>query len=76
MAKAIYSPVTKEKVDKIFDDLAKFLEFCVDYGYKYDEAYLYDMRNYAFQQFSKYQAHKNFRDQWADDGRKAISNFE
>jgi hypothetical protein len=76
MAKPIYSPVTKEKVDKIQDDLANYLEFCVDYGYYYDEAHLNNMRVYAWQQYSKSIAHKPFRDQWADDGRKAITNFD
>lgn len=58
------------KVTQIFDDLDKYREFCVDYGYKFDEPTLYDMRSYAFQQFTKFIGHKNFKDQWADDTRK------
>ncbi len=49
---------------------AVYREFCADYGYKFDEATLGDMRSYAYQQFSKYSAGKNFKDQWADDARK------
>ena len=58
------------KVNQIFDDLQKFLEFCVEYGYRYDEACLYDMRNYAYQQYTKFTSHKNFKDGWAEDARK------
>lgn len=58
------------KVNQIFDDLEKYREFCVDYGYKFDEATLYDMRSYAFQQYTKYIGNKNFKNQWADDARK------
>ena len=58
------------RVQQIFDDLEKYHNFCVEYGYKFDESTLYDMRNYAYQQFSKFMGNKNFRDQWADDARK------
>jgi len=58
------------KVRQIFNDLELFREFCADYGYAFNESNLYDMKNYSFQQFSKYTAGKNFKDQWADDARK------
>jgi hypothetical protein len=58
------------KVNQIFEDLEKYLDFCVTYGYKFDESTLYDMKNYVFQQFSKFVGHKNFKDQWADDARR------
>lgn len=58
------------RVNQIFDDLEKFKEFCVEFGYKYDESFLYNMRNYAYQQYSKFISKKNFKDQWsADSGR-------
>jgi hypothetical protein len=60
---------------EIFEELENFLEFCRDYGYVYDEANRGKMSNYAWQQFSKFCSHKNFRDQWADDGRKQLTNF-
>lgn len=63
------------KFHQIMDDLDAYLDFCKDYGYKFDEATLYDMRNYAYQQFSKFQAHKNFKDQWAEDARKLQSDI-
>jgi hypothetical protein len=68
MAKPTFQ--SNPRVRQIFNDLELYQEFCADYGYKFDESSLYDMRNYAFQQFSKYSAGKNFKDQWADDARK------
>jgi hypothetical protein len=68
MAKPTFAP--NPRVRQIFNDLELYQEFCADYGYKFDESSLYDMRSYAFQQFSKYSAGKNFKDQWADDARK------
>ena len=68
MAKPTFA--SNPKVRQIFNDLELYQEFCADYGYKFDESSLYDMRSYAFQQFSKYSASKNFKDQWADDARK------
>ncbi len=41
------------KVQQIFDDLELYLEFCQDYGYRYNEADLYNWKSYAFQQFNK-----------------------
>lgn len=64
------------RVNQIFDDLDQFRQFCVDWGYRFDESYLYNMRNYAFQQFNKYTGGKNFKDQWADDLRKMNSNAQ
>lgn len=52
------------KVKQIFDDLEKYLAFCQDYGYKFDEATLYDMRNYVFRQFNKYVTGKPVKDAW------------
>lgn len=58
------------RVNQIFDDLEKFKNFCVEYGYKFDEAYLYNMRNYAYQQYSKFTSRKNFKNQWQEDARR------
>ena len=56
--------------NRLFNDLENYLEFCKDNGYKFDEATLYDMRSYVFQQFSKFSANKNYKDQWSEDARK------
>lgn len=63
------------KVRQIQNDLELFKEFCADYGYKYDESTLYDMRSYVFQQFSKYMSGKNFKCQWSVDASKFGCNI-
>lgn len=64
MAKQTFQP--NPKVKNIFDDLEKYRDFCVDYGYKFDEATLYDMRNYVYRQHSKQLTGKQVKDNWED----------
>jgi len=64
MAKQTFQP--NPKVKQIFEDLEKYKEFCVDYGYKFDEATLYDMRNYVYRQHNKYLTGKNVKNNWED----------
>ena len=40
------------RVIEIYEDLEKYLEFCQDFGYRYNEADLYNFKSYAFQQFN------------------------
>ena len=58
------------RVTQIFEDLVQFLLFCQDYGYKYNEADLYNWKSYAFQQFSKYSQGKFAKDMWLQDARR------
>lgn len=60
--------VTKTS-DPIFDDLEKYLDFCREYGYKYDEADLYNQRSFAFRQFSKFCTGKPAKDMWSVDAK-------
>jgi hypothetical protein len=57
------------KVRQIFDDLEKYLEFCVDYGYKFDEAHLYDMKQFSYRQHSKQLAGKYPKNNWIEDSK-------
>jgi hypothetical protein len=68
MAKVQYQ--TNPKLQTIFDDLELYKQFCVDYGYKFDESSLMQMKSYPYQQFTKYTAGKSFKDQWAVDAVK------
>lgn len=43
MAKIVYQ--SNPRVAQIFEDLENYLMFCQDFGYRYDEATLYDMRD-------------------------------
>jgi len=61
---------TNPRVIEIYEDLEKYLEFCQDYGYRYNEADLYNFKSYAFQQFNKYMLGKNAKNMWWEDARR------
>ena len=65
-------PQIKEnpRVTAVFEDLAQYLAFCRDYGYRYDERDLYNWRSYAYQQFNKYLQGKSAKDMWAIDAQR------
>jgi hypothetical protein len=62
--------VSNPKVEAIFDELEHYLEFCQDYGYKYNEADLNNWKSYAFQQYTKYTQGKNAKNMWWEDARR------
>lgn len=68
MAKPTFKP--NARVAEIFDDLDKFLEFCQDHGYRYNEADLYNFKSYAWQQYSKHAQGKNAKNMWVEDTRR------
>ena len=67
MAKVAIKP--NPRVNQIFDDLEKFLTFCQNFGYRYNEADLYNWKSYAWQQYSKHTQGKNAKDMWTADTR-------
>ena len=71
MAKQQQSP--DHPINKIFDDLEKYLDFCVEYGYVYDEADLYNARSYGFRQFGKAMTGRFGKNQWEEQA-KALSS--
>jgi len=54
------------KVNQIFEDLENYLAFCQDYGYKFDEATMYDMRSFVYRQHTKQLQGKWAKDGWQD----------
>ena len=58
---------TSSRVKQIFDDLDNYRNFCRDYGYRFDEAELYNQRSYVFRQFQKFVAGKSVKNQWEID---------
>jgi len=54
----------------IMDDLDSFREFCVDYGYRFNEADLYNFKAYAWQQYNKFSQGKNAKNMWDEDSRR------
>lgn len=60
---------SKIKVQQIFEDLENYLDFCRDFGYKFDEADLYSQKSFAFRQFTKFVAGKPAKDMWVFDAK-------
>jgi len=58
------------RVAEILEELEGFLEFCQDYGYRYNEADMYNFKSYAFQQYSKFTQGKNAKNMWDEDARR------
>ena len=54
----------------IMDDLDLFRNFCVDYGYRFNEADLYNFKAYAWQQYNKFTQGKNAKNMWEEDTRR------
>lgn len=69
MAKPVIK--TNPRTMEILADLELFLTFCQDYGYRYNEADLYNFKSYAWQQYSKYSQGKNAKNMWDEDLRRA-----
>ena len=67
MAKPTFQP--NPRVHQLFNDLENYKEFCVDYGYKFDEATLYDMRSFAYRQHQKQLSGKQPKNSWDEDTR-------
>jgi hypothetical protein len=55
------------RVHQIFDDLEQYLEFCVEYGFIFNEATLYDTKNYVYRAFTKKLAGKVVKNMWDED---------
>lgn len=52
---------------EIYDDLDRYRDFCRNYGYRFNEADLYNNKKYPYQQFRKFEAGKNAKDMWSID---------
>ena len=68
MGKPTFTP--NPRCEEIFEDLDKYLVFCQDYGYRYNEADLYNWKSYAWQQFSKYTQNKSVKNTWTEDAKR------
>jgi hypothetical protein len=68
MGKLTFKP--NPRVVQTLQDLSNFLEFCVDFGYRYREEDLYNFKSYAWQQYNKFTQGKNAKNMWDEDGRR------
>lgn len=73
MAKITFK--SNPRVIEIQDDLEKLLEFCQDFGYRYNEADLYNFKSYAWQQYNKFSQGKNAKNMWDEDTRRLAGRF-
>ncbi len=60
---------TNNRLTRIFEDLERYLSFCRDFGYRYDEADLYNSRTFAYRQYQKFEQGKPAKDMWAADSK-------
>jgi len=68
MAKTQYR--ANPKALQTLEDLSNYLEFCKSYGYRYNEADLYNFKSYAWQQYNKFAQGKNAKNMWEEDARR------
>ena len=68
MGKREYRP--NPRALALMEDLDLFREFCVDYGYRYNESDLYNFKDYAWQQYNKFTQGKNAKNMWEEDTRR------
>jgi len=61
---ARYHNMTAKEVHQALD---RYRDFCRDYGYRFNEADLYNNKKYPYQQFRKFEAGKNAKDMWSID---------
>ena len=57
------------RITAIFNDLEKYLDFCKEYGYKFDEAELYSNKSNAYRQYTKMVSGKQARNNWVEDAK-------
>lgn len=59
----------------IFDDLERYLDFCRQYGYRYEPMDMNNMRSYPWQQYQKFLKNKPFKNMWEEDARRLDANI-
>ena len=64
---AKYTKNSSAQVKQIFEDLDNYRNFCRAYGYRFNEADLYNTKSYIFRQFQKFIAGKPAKNQWEID---------
>jgi hypothetical protein len=68
MGKPVYKP--NPRALAIVEELDRFREFCVDYGYRFNEADVFNFKSYAWQQYNKFTQGKNAKNMWEEDARR------
>jgi len=61
------------EINKIFDDLDTYRNFCKEFGYVFNEAHLYDART-PWGQFDRYKRGQRVVNNWKEDRRAFLAN--
>lgn len=64
--------IKNRNVNRVFNDLDDYREFCVTYGYVFDEKDLYKRNSPAYVQYERHRRSDPFTDHWAEDA----ANFQ
>jgi hypothetical protein len=59
--------ITKTNIKQVFEDLDRYRNFCRDFGYRFNEADLYNQKNYIYRQYQKFITGKSVKNQWEVD---------
>jgi hypothetical protein len=59
--------IIKTNIKQVFEDLDRYRNFCRDFGYRFNEADLYNQKNYIYRQFQKFISGKSVKNQWEID---------
>jgi len=59
------------RVHQIFDDLESFLNFCKNFGYRYNPEDLYSNKSHVYRQYTKYLTGKPVKNMWDLDGKNS-----
>ena len=59
--------IKNRTVARVFNDLDDYRDFCVNFGYVFNEKDLYKRNSLAYVQYERYRRSDAFIDQWADD---------
>lgn len=61
---------TNSHVNAIFDELDRYRNFCREFGYRFDEAELYNYRSNTYKMYQRVKAGKPVKNQWEVDYEK------
>lgn len=67
--------ITNPVVKKVFDDLDRYRDFCIAFGYRFDESDLYNHKSNNYRSFQRALSGKPIRNQWAIDYEKYKQNI-
>jgi hypothetical protein len=59
--------IIKTNIKQVFEDLDRYRNFCREFGYRFNEADLYNTRSGNYKQFQRMLAGQRPRNQWEID---------